>query len=423
MEEGLAHPSQIKMSEVSWSGASPKEHGVKVAKPLTRSESAPGRRPSLIISQWPSSSTVCHSDNIGQSEISIDMDGTEQVISSPLTHEETKHHSFSGADVPNQKKGPSPFSVAIDSKFSPVGRRRALLGKIKTLPKLMPVKRHSSMGSADGYSRHRKGVRWKSLAEAAEEKIMEPRALEFEKMYGRGSQSDNLAIPNKFNSLDAPDIKFSNTEFPGLRSFRNPEEAIYCDMCRRRIQRFSVSPNPEIVNNVSVIKHCYSAPVLTNYQTESSNRDRSHSWQNRIFDKMKNGAKKKEMTPLSEPKSKLRELDSAFISHSAPCLSFWNNSVLCIKSPELEDNGLNFSTLTNSSKEKTEVNSFPASKSIAEVTPVKTFFVPNPELEMDTSSPPTSRKSSDVLNESSQDAGSWKSADWTTLLGTDLPNS
>ena len=418
---------------------------MKVTKPLTRSESAPGRKPSLTVNQWPSSSTVCQSDSLVLSEISIDVDGSEQGISlskqpknSSVDYGKQKHHSFSGTGFCNQKPGTSPFSAMVDSKFSPVGRKRALLRKIRSLPKLIPVKRNSSMGSAD--LRLKRGIRWKTLAESSVEKIITPRTLEFEKMYRRESKADTLSVPGKFISLETPEIKCANTLFPNLKNFRNPKEAIYCDMCRRRIQRISVSPNPEAVSFVNGMRRCYSVPVLIDDHSENLGRDRAYSWQNKVFDRVKNEAKDIEQL------NKFCERDSTFISHSAPSLLFWNNNLLYIKSPDINDNGLNFGM----ANEKTDINSFQLSNS----TPVKTLLIPNPELEMDTSSPPSSRKNSEmdtislplsrrnseldssspppspsrkdseVLKENSQDAGSWKSADWTTLLGTpDLPNS
>ncbi|PSN43932.1 hypothetical protein C0J52_03772 [Blattella germanica] len=391
-----------------------------VLKPLSRSESAPGRKPSLTLTQWPSSSTLCKSDSFRLSETSIDVDGSQQGINtspqlkrSTLAYEKpAKHHSFSGGDFTHLKPTSASVSNFIDPKRSP-SRSRALLGKIKSLPKLMPINRNSSFSSM-GNAKPKKGVRWKPMVDSASSKCLDPEGLELEKMYSRGL---NRFRAPRLNSLETPDIKFTSLDFPSLR-LKNPDEAIYCDLCRRRVQRISASPNPETmsIDTTTEIKHCSSAPALRMYDVDRPcTRERSYSWQNKICDKMKSGSKRNGSIPYNELQIKEEEVDSAFFSQSAPCLSLWESYLQPAKPPNLEDNGLRPSPLPSTSKEKTTGNFPPPDSPSAEFPSIKTLHVPNPELEMDASSPPTSRKNSDMV-EGSQDGVSWKSADWSTLL-------
>jgi hypothetical protein len=93
-------------------------------------------------------------------------------------------------------------------------------------------------------------------------------------------------------------------------------------------------------------------------------------------------------------------------------------------SQELEEIDSEIAPLASTSKESFGGNILPLfNLASAELPSIKTLVVPNPELEMDALSPPNSRKNSDILNESSVDTSSWKSADWTTLLGGDIRSS
>ncbi|XP_069702966.1 bestrophin-3-like isoform X2 [Periplaneta americana] len=421
LEEGLAQPTDVKVSEVSCSYAPPREHSLRAPKPLSRSESAPGRKPSLTLTQWPSSSTLCKSDSFRMSEISIDVDGGPQEPDTPMPQyssfspAQPKHHSFSGGEFLSLKPDTSSVSNLMEPRLSP-GRRRALVGKIKSLPKLLPVKRHSSMGSAGSSSRSRKGVRWKPMTESPDTRYLDNSGLELERLYH--SSKERYPNHNRYNSLETSDIKFAGFEFPSMKS-RLSEDAVYCELCRRRVQRISVSPNPEIMETELNLKHSASAPIMRTEEVEVCVRNRSHSWQNKILDKIKFGTKRKESSPSSELQCKQELTDSTtFTSQSVPNLAFWvGNSLL---SKELDKN---VPSVTASKESLGGKVLPPLNSSSADVPPVKTLLVPNPEQERHASCPPTSRKNSDILTEGSQEASSWKSADWTTLLSGDVRRS
>lgn len=407
----------------------PKELSSEVSKPLTQSESAPGRRPSLVLPQWPSSSTLYKSDSLRMSEISIDLDGSQQRMDtplpqvqqhSPLTYERPKHHLFSSGDFLSVRPGISSISNLTESKLS-LNRRRALVGKFKSLPKLMPVKRNSSIGSSGSNSKAKKGVRWKPMVESPGAKSLDNPTLEKEKLYANTSSGKyKHPMHNIYNSLDTPDVKFADLEFPVLKT--KLDEPLYCDLCQQRIQQISASTNPETLGYEINLKHSVSAPLITNEHIENNcGRNRSHSWQNKFLDKIRFRARRRTSSPCSELECKPGITDcTSFSSQSVPNIAFWTDSSLPRDIQELEE----FDPLASTAEESLRGNVLPLLNSApTELPSVKTLLVPYPELEMDASSPPTSRKDSDTPNESSLDASSWKSADWTTLLGGDIRSS
>lgn len=431
MEEGLAQSTDIKASELSWDYGPPKEYHSEASKPLTESESAAGRRPSLVLTQWPSSSTLCKSDSLRMSEVSINMDGYQQGIDmptpqpqqhSPLVHEHPKHHSFSGGDLISVGPDSSPISNLTEPKLIS-NRRRDLIMKFKSWPKLMPVKK-SFAGSCGSNSRAKKGVRWKPMTDPLGTKSMDTPGLEMEKMCSSTSGVKHKFPMNKCNILDTPDVKFTDFEFPVVRT--KFTESLYCDLCQQKMCHILSSPNPENVGYEINLKHSFSAPlIVSEHAGNSCGHDMGHLWQSKFIDNIKFTTRRRKSSPCTglQCKPEVTECTS-FSSQSAPNITFGLNSSLPIKSQELGETASDFAPLACASKEHLKGNVSPLLNSaLAELRTVKTSLVPNPELQMDASSPPTSRKDSDILNESSLDAASWKSADWTTLLGSDVLSS
>ncbi|PNF25364.1 hypothetical protein B7P43_G10925 [Cryptotermes secundus] len=429
LEEGLAQPAEFTVLEPSMNSGPPKEYHSKGSKPLARSESAPGRRPSLILTQWSSSSTLCKSDSLQMSEISIDVDVSQPGIDtplpqsqpqqySPLTYEQQKHHSFSGGDLLNVRPVSSSISSLTEPKLSP-SCRRALIGKFKSLPKLIPVKRNSSLASSGSSSRAKKGVRWKPMTDSSDSKYLYNHELEMEKLYSSAYDGKyKYPIHNRYNSLDIPDVKFADHDFPVLKT--KPDEPLYCDLCKKRIQQISASPNPEALGHEVILKHSVSAPLITDEHIEKNfGHDRSHSWQNKFLDRIRFRTRRRESSLFNELQHKpgIPECVS-FSSQSVPNIAFWTNFSLPTACQQLEDTDSKFVPVDIASKESLRQNVLPLVNSAsAELPSVKTLLIPNPEVGMDATSLPISRKNSDILSESSIDASSWKSADWTTLLG------
>lgn len=406
----------------SWDYGPPKEYHSEAPKPLTQSGSAAGRRPSLVLTQWPSSSTLCRSDSLRMSEISINMEGYQQGLDvstpqpqqhSPLVYEYPKHHSFSGGDLISVRPDSSTISNFTEPKLIS-NHRRGLIMKFKSLPKLMPVKKSGSAGSN---SRAKKGVRWKPLTEPPSAKSVDSSGLEMEKMC-----SSTSGIKYKYPmSRDTPDVKFTGFEFPVVKT--RFTESLYCDLCQQKVCHILSSPNPEKVGYEINLKHSISAPlIVSDHAGNSCGHDRDHSWQNKFTDKYTTRRESSPGTRL-EYEPEVTECTS-FSSQSVPNITFGENSSLPIKSQELGKTDSDFAPSVCASKEHLRGNvSSLHNSALPEIPTVKTSLVTNPELQMDASFPPTYRKDSDILSESSLDAASWKSADWTTLLGSDVLSS
>lgn len=415
----------------SWDYGPPKEYHSEAPKPLTQSESAAGRRPSLILTQWPSSSTLCKSDSLRMSETSINMDGYPQGMDtptpqpqqhSPLVHEYQKHHSFSGGDLISVRPDSSPISNLTEPKLIS-NHKRDLIMKFKSLPKLMPVKKSGPAGSCSN-SRAKKGVRWKPMTDPPDTKSVDTPGLEMEKMCSSTSGVKQKYPMTKYNILGNPDIRFIDFEFPGVKT--KFTESLYCDSCQQKMCHISSSLNLEKVGYEINLKRSLSAPlIVSEHAGNSRGHDRGHIWQSKFIDKSNFTTRRRESSPCTGLQCKPDMTECAtFSSQSVPNITFGQNSSLPIKSQELGKTDSDFAPLACASKERSRGNVSPLLNSAwAEIATVKTSLVPNPELQMDVSSPPTSRKDSDILNESSLDAASWKSADWTTLLGSDVFSS
>jgi hypothetical protein len=414
----------------------PKEYHPKESKPLAQSESASGRRPSLILTKWPSSSTLSKSDILQMSEISINLDISQQGMDtpvpqsqpqqrSPLTYEQQTHHSFSGGDLLNVRPDSSSISSLTETEPSP-NCRRALIGKFKSLPKLISVKRNTSfVGSSGSGSRAKKGVRWKPMIGSPGTKCIYNHELEMEKLYPivYGGKYE-YPMRNRYSSSNTPDVKFTDHDFPVSKT--KLDEPLYCDLCQQRIHQISVSPNPEKLGYEVNLKHSASAPHITDGHIQNSYvQDRCHSWQNKFLDKIGLRTRRRESSLCSELQHKPGVTEcTSFSSQSVPNIAFWTNCSLASVFQQPEDTDTKFSPLHSVSKESLRQNVLPLINSpSAELTSVKTLLVPDPELGMDTSSLPTSRKNSDIPSESSIDVSSWKSADWTTLLGGNVLSS
>lgn len=400
----------------------PKEYHSEALKPLTQSESAEGRRPSLVLTQWPSSSTLGKSESLRMSEISINMDGYQQGIHmptpqpqqhSPLVYEYPKHHSFSGGDLISDI---SPISNLTEPKAIS-NHTRDLIRKFKSFPKLMPLKISGSAGSCGSISRARKGVRWKPMADSPRTKSVDTPGLETEKMC-----SSTSGVKYKYPmNRNISDVKFTGKEFPVVKT--KFTESLYCDLCHQKMCHVWSSPNPEKVGYEINLKHSFSAPlIVSEYAGNSCGHDRDHSWQNKSIDKF---TARRESLPGArlEGTPEVTECTS-FSSQSVPNITFGQNSSLPIESQELGKTDSDFAPSIYTSKEHLRGNvSSLQNSALPEIPTAKTSLVPNPELQIDASFPPTSRKDSDILSESSLDAASWKSADWTTLLGSDVLSS
>lgn len=362
------------------------------------------------------------------SEISIDLNGSQQRVDtpmpqlqqhSPLTYKQPKHHSFPGGDLLSVRPDSSSISSLTEPELSP-NCRRALIGKFKSLPKLMPIKRNSPMGSFGSNSKAKKGVRWKPMIDSPGTKSLNSPVLEMERLYSSTSSDKcKYLIHNRGNSSDTTDVKFTDCEFPVLKT--RLCEPLYCDLCQQRI---SASSNPETVGYEINLKHSVSAPLITNEHTDNSRgHGSSHSWQNKFLDKVRFRTRRGS-SPCSELQCKPGVTEcTSLSSQSVPNIAFWA-SMLPTDSQELEEIDSEIAPLASTSKESFGGNILPLfNLASAELPSIKTLVVPNPELEMDALSPPNSRKNSDILNESSVDTSSWKSADWTTLLGGDIRSS
>lgn len=341
---------------------------------------------------------------------------------SPLAYKHPKHHSFSGGDLLSVKPESSSISNLMETNLISNSRRHLIM-KFKSLPKLMPVKKSGSSGSCGSNSRAKKGVRWKPLTDPQHSKSVDTPGLEMEKIYSSTSGVKcRYPMDDKY-ILDTPDVKFTGFEFPVVKT--RFAGSLYCDLCQQKMCHVLCSPSPEKVGHEINLKRSVSAPVTVNeHAWNSCGHDRGYSWQNKFTDKIK-FTTRRESLPCTglQCKPEVTECTSLF-SQSAPNIRFSQNSTLLIESPELGKTGSDFAPLACVSKECLRENiPLLLNSALAECPSVKTFLVPNPELEMDASSPPTSRKDSDILDESSLDAASWKSADWTTLLGTDVLSS
>lgn len=401
---------------------------------MTQSESAPGRRPSLVLPQWPSSSTLYKSDSLRMSEISIDLGGSQQRMDtplpqarqhSPLTYEHPDHQLFLSGNLLSVRPGISSISNLTESKLS-LNRRRALIGKFKSFPKLMPIKRNSSIGSSGSNSRAKKGVRWKPMTDLPPAISLDNPTSQKEKPYSITSGGEyKHSMHNRYNSLGTPDVKFADLEFPVLKT--KLDEPLYCDLCQKRIQQILALTHSETVGYDINLKHSVSAPLITDEYIENScGLNRSYSWQNKFLDKIRFRTRRRTSSPCSELQCKPGITDSTSLySQSVPNIAFWADSSMPTDIQEVKEFGSEFDPLARTTKESMRENVSPLLGSApAELPSVKTVLVPYFELEMDASSPPTSRKDSDTLNErSSLDASSWKSADWTTLLGGDIRSS
>jgi len=403
----------------------PKEYHSETPKPLTQSESAAGRRPSLILTQWPSSSTLCKSDSLRMSEISINMDGYQQGMDvptpqpqqhSPLVYEHPKHHSFSGGELINVRPESSPFSNRTEPKLIS-NNTRDLIMKFKSLPKLMPIKKSSSSGNFGSNLRAKKGVRWKPMTDPPGTKSVDFPGLEMEKMC-----SSTSGVKYKYPmNRDTPDVKFTGFEFPVMKP--RFTESLYCDLCQQKMCHILSSPNPEKVGYEINLKHSISAPLIASEHAGNiCGHDRDHSWQNKFIDKLTTGRESSPLTRL-ECKPEVTECTS-FSSQSVPNITFGQKSALPIESQNLLKTASDCAPSICASEEHLRGNVSPLhNSSFPEIPTAKTSLVPNSELQMDASFPPTSRKDSDIHSESSLDAASWKSADWTTLLGSDVLSS
>lgn len=403
----------------------PKEYHSEAPKPLTQSEIAQGRRPSLVLTQWPSSSTLCKSESLRMSEISINMDGYQERMHmptpqpqqhSPLVFEHPKHHSFSGGDLISVKPDISPISNLTEPKAIS-NHTRDLIMKFRSFPKLMPVKISGSAGSCGSNLRAKKGVRWKPMANPPRTKSVDIPGLEMEKMC-----SSTSGVKYKYPmNRDTPDVNLAGKEFPVVKTkFTEP---LYCDLCQQKMCHVWSSPSPEKVGNEINLKHSISAPLIVSENAgKSCGDDRDSLWQNKFIDKF---TTRRESSPgvRLEGTPEITECTS-FSSQSVPNITFGQNSSLPIESQELRKTDSDFAPSIYTSKEHLRGNvSSLQNSALPEIPTAKTSLVPNPELQIDVSFPPTSRKDSDILSESSLDAASWKSADWTTLLGSDVLSS
>jgi hypothetical protein len=366
------------------------------------------------------------------SEISVNLDVSQQGMDtpvsqsqprqhSPLTYEQQTHHSSSGGDLPYVMPGSCSSSSLTETEPSP-NCRRALIGKFKSLPKLIPVKRNTrSMGGSGSGSRAKKGVRWKPMIRSSVTKCLYNHELVMEKLYPSAYGGKyKYPMHNRYSSSDTPDVKFTDYDFPVSKS--KLDEPLYCDLCQQRIRQISVSPNPETLGYEANLKHSVSAPQITEERIQNSYvQDRCHSWQSKFLDKIKFRTRRRESSLCSELQHKPGVTEcTSFSSQSVPNIAFWTNCSLASAFQQLEDTDSKLSPLYSVSKESLRQNVYSPS---AELPSVKTLLVPNPELGMDAASVPTSRKNSDIPSESSIDASSWKSADWTTLLGSSVWSS
>jgi hypothetical protein len=174
------------------------------------------------------------------------------------------------------------------------------------------------------------------------------------------------------------------------------------------------------------LKHSVSAPLITDEHIESNcGCSRNHAWQNKFLDKIRFRTRRRTSSPCSELHCRPGIIDyTSFSSQSVPNIAFWTDSSLPTNVQELEEFDSEFDPLASRAEDNFRENVLPfLSSTSAELQSGKTLLIPYPELEMDVSSLHTSRKDSDTLNESSLDASSWKSADWTTLLGGDIWSS
>ena len=403
----------------------PKEYHSEASKPLTQSESAAGRRPSLVLTQWPSSSTLCKSDSLRMSEISINMDEYQQGMDmptpqpqqhSPLVYERPKHHSFPGGELISVRPESSPISNLMEPKLVS-NHTRDLIMKFKSLPKLMPVKKSSSAVSCGSNSRAKKGVRWKPMTDQQGTKSVDFLGLEMDKMC-----SSTSGVKYKYPmNRDIPDMKFTGFEFPVMKP--RFTESLYCDLCQQKMCHMLSSPNPEKVGYEKNLKRSISAPlIVSEHAGNGCGHDRDHLWQNKFIDKLTTRRQSSPGTRL-ECKPEVTECAS-FSSQSVPNITFGQNRSLPIESQKLGKTDSDCASSICASKEHLIGNVSPLHNSVfPEIPTAKTSLVPNSELQMDASFPPTSRKDSDILSESSLDAASWKSADWTTLLGSDFLSS
>jgi hypothetical protein len=369
------------------------------------------------------------------SEISINLDVPQQGMDMPIpqlqpqlhslqTNEQQTHHSFSGGDLLDVRPDSCSISNLTESKPSP-NCRRALIGKFKSLPKLIPVKRNSSVGSSGSSSRGKKGVRWKPMIGSAGTKCLYNHELEIQKLYS-SAYDDKYKYPvyNRYNNADSPNVKFTDHDFPVSKI--KFDEPLYCDLCQQRIHQISASPNPETLGYEVNLKHSVSAPHITDEHIQNNYvHDRRHSWQNKFLDKIRLRTRRRESSLCSEVQHKPGVTEcTSFFSQSVPNIAFWTNCSLPTEFQHLEGTDSEFVPLHIASKESLKQNVLPLLKTpSAELPSVKTLPVPKPELGMDVPSLPTSRKDSDIISESSIDASSWKSADWTTLLGGNVWSS
>ena len=346
----------------------------------------------------------------------MDMPTPQPQQHSPLVYEHPKHHSFPGGELISVRPESSPTSNLTEPKLIS-NHTKDLIMKFKSLPKLMPVKKSSSAGSSVSSSRAKKGVRWKPMTDTPGTKSVDFLGLEMEKMC-----SSTSGVKYKYPmNRDTPDVKFTGFEFPVVKT--RFTESLYCDLCQQKMCPILPSPNPEKVGYEKHLKRSISAPlIVSEHAGNSCGHDGDHSWQNKIIDKLTTRRESSPGTRL-ECKPEVTECTS-FSSQSVPNITFGQNRSLPIESHKLGKTDSDCAPSICASKEHLTGNVSPLNNSAyPEIPTAKTSLVPNSELQMDASLPPPSRKDSDILSESSLDAASWKSADWTTLLGSDVLSS
>lgn len=359
------------------------------------------------------------------SEISINMDGYQQGMDmptpqpqqhSPLVYEHPKHHSFPGGELISVWPESSPVSNLTEPKLIS-NHTRDLIMKFKSLPKLMPVKKSGSAVSCGSNSRAKKGVRWKPMTDPPGTKSVDFPGLEMEKMC-----SSTSGVKYKYPmNRGTTDVKFTGFEFPVVKP--RFTESLYCDLCQQKMCHILSSPNPEKVGYEKNLKRSISAPlIVSEHAGNSCGHDRDHSWQNTFTDKLTTRRESSPGTRL-ECKPEVTECTS-FSSQSVPNITFGQNRSVLIEPQKLGKTDSDCVPSICASKEHLRGNVSPCHNSaFPEIPTARTSLVPNSELQMDASFPPSSRKDSDILSESSLDAASWKSADWTTLLGSDVLSS
>lgn len=346
----------------------------------------------------------------------MDMPTTIQQQPSPLVYEHPKHHSFSGVELISVRPESSPISNLTEPKLIS-NHTRDLIMKFKSLPKLMPVKKSSSFGSCGSNSRAKKGVRWKPMTDPPATKSVDFPGLEMEKMC---SSTSGVKYKSPMNR-DTPGVKFTGFEFPVVKP--RFTESLYCDLCQQKMCHILSSPNPEKVGYEINLKRSISAPlIVSEHAGNSCGHDRDHSWQNKFIDKLTTRRESSPGTRL-ECKPEVTECTS-FSSQSVPNITFGPNSSRPIESQKLGKTDSDCAPSICASKEHLRGNvSPPHNSAFPEIPTAKTSLVPNSKLQMDSSFPPASRKDTNILSKSSLDAESWKSADWTTLLGSDVLSS